>query len=59
MLVVSNLTYFRSYYESQIPTSPVDGLELREGSNEEEEDEEEVEPVVPATSSPPPPSEET
>ena len=52
-----NLTYFRSYYESQIPTSPVDGLELREGSNEEEEDEEE--PVVPAPSSSPPPSEET
>ena len=30
---------FRTYYEAQIPSSPVDALELREGSNEEEDEE--------------------
>ncbi len=29
---------FRAWYESMIPSSPTDNLELREGSNEEEED---------------------
>ena len=35
---VSYLFFLRHWYESQIPSSPVDTLEIREGSNEEEEE---------------------